>query len=63
MLYETLFDSGVSLTNKRKVVRHATGWTVRDRIPVGAIFSALVQTAPGAYPASYTMGTGCLSRG
>jgi hypothetical protein len=29
-----------------------------DRIPVGARFSALVQTDPGAYPASYTMGTG-----
>ena len=29
-----------------------------DRIPVGARFSALVQTGPGAYPAPYTMGTG-----
>jgi hypothetical protein len=29
-----------------------------DRIPVGARFSAPVQTGPGAYPASYTMGTG-----
>ena len=29
-----------------------------DRIPVGATFSALVQTGPGAHPASYTMGTG-----
>ena len=27
-----------------------------DRIPVGAKFSALVQTGPGAHPASYTMG-------
>jgi len=27
-------------------------------IPVGARFSASVQTGPGAYPASYTMGTG-----
>jgi hypothetical protein len=25
-----------------------------DRIPVGARFSAPVQTGPGAYPASYT---------
>ena len=34
--------------------------TVRsgDRIPVGARFSAPVQTGPGVYPASYTMGTG-----
>ena len=29
-----------------------------DRIPVGARFSAPVQTGPGSYPASYTMGTG-----
>ena len=29
-----------------------------DPIPVGARFSAPVQTGPGAYPASYTMGTG-----
>jgi hypothetical protein len=30
----------------------------RDRIPVGARFSAPVLTGPGAHPASYTMGTG-----
>ena len=29
-----------------------------DRIPVGARFSASVQAAPAAHPASYTMGTG-----
>jgi hypothetical protein len=29
-----------------------------DRIPVGARFSVPVQTGPGAYPTSYTMGTG-----
>jgi hypothetical protein len=28
------------------------------RNPVGARFSAPVQTGPGAHPASYTMGTG-----
>jgi hypothetical protein len=33
-----------------------------DRIPVGARFSAPVQTGPGAHPASYKMGTGSLSR-
>jgi len=33
------------------------GWS-GDRIPVGARFSAPVQTSPGAYPASCTMGTG-----
>jgi len=29
-----------------------------DRIPVGARFSAPVQTGPEAHPASYTIGTG-----
>jgi hypothetical protein len=29
-----------------------------DRIPVGARFSARVQTGPGAHPASYTVGSG-----
>ena len=29
-----------------------------DQIPVGARFSAPVQTGPGPHPASYTMGTG-----
>jgi len=29
----------------------------------GAIFSTLVQTGPGAHPASYTIGAGSLSRG
>jgi hypothetical protein len=29
-----------------------------DQVPVGARFSAPVQTSPGAYPFSYTMGTG-----
>ena len=29
-----------------------------NRIPVGAGLSAPVQTGPGAYPASYTNGTG-----
>ena len=31
-----------------------------DRIPVGARFSAPVQTGPGSHPASCTMGTGSL---
>ena len=34
----------------------------KDRIPVGARFSAPVQTGPGAHPASYTMGTGSFPR-
>jgi hypothetical protein len=38
-------------------------WMVRGSNPVGAKFSAPVQTGPGAHPASCTMGTGSLSRG
>jgi len=34
-----------------------------DRIPVGASFSAPVQTGPGAHPFSYTMDNRSLSRG
>jgi hypothetical protein len=34
-----------------------------DRIPLWARFSAHAWTGPGAHPASYTMGTGCFSRG
>ena len=37
--------------------RLTTGWTVRDRIPVGTRFSA-VQTSHGAHPASCKIGTG-----
>jgi hypothetical protein len=37
--------------------RLATGWAVRDRIPVGPRFSAPVQTVPGTHPVSYTVGT------
>jgi hypothetical protein len=32
-----------------------------ERIPVGAKFSATVQTSPGSHPASYTMDTGPFS--
>jgi hypothetical protein len=35
----------------------------QKKIPVGARFFAPVHTGPGAYPASYKMGTGSLSRG
>jgi hypothetical protein len=43
----------------QSVQRLATGWTVRGSNPgVGAIYSAPVQTGPGAHPVSYTMGTG-----
>jgi hypothetical protein len=33
-------------------------WIVRDRIPVGSIFSAHVRTGREAHPSSYTMDTG-----
>ena len=42
-------------------VRHislATGWTVRGSNPVGARFSAPVQTGPGAHPVPCKIGTG-----
>jgi len=39
------------------------GYTVRDRIPVRARFSAPVQTGPGVHPASGTMGTGSFPGG
>ena len=34
----------------------------RNQIPVGVRYSALVQTSPGAHPASYTMGTRSFTR-
>jgi hypothetical protein len=42
----------------QSVKRLATGWTVRGSNPVEAIFSAPVETGPGANPSSCTMGTG-----
>jgi hypothetical protein len=45
----------ISITDSLRVGRSG------DRIPVLAIFSAPVQTSPGAHPASYTLGTGFIS--
>jgi hypothetical protein len=42
---------------KYSVRQLVTSLSVRDRIPVGARFSATVQTGLGAHSASYTMGT------
>jgi hypothetical protein len=36
---------------------------IQKKIQVGARFFVAIQTGPGAYPASCTMGTGSLSRG
>jgi hypothetical protein len=41
-------------------LRKLTAGRSGDGIPVGARFYAHVLTGPGAYPASYTMGTGSL---
>jgi len=43
-----------SMQKSEELVSEMSG----DRIPVGARFSAPVQTGPGAHPASCTMGTG-----
>ena len=40
------------------VVKSLRGRRSGDRNPVGARFSAPVQNGPGAYPASYKLGTG-----
>jgi hypothetical protein len=45
-------------TDEKQTVQENT-----KKMPVGATFSAPVQTVPGAHPASYTMGTMSLSRG
>jgi hypothetical protein len=48
------------------VVGVATGYVLGrsgDRFPMSAGVFAPVQTDSGAYPASYSMGTGSLSRG
>jgi hypothetical protein len=46
------------MTVLHSVQRLATGWTVRERIPIGARFSAPVLIGSEAHPASYTVGTG-----
>jgi hypothetical protein len=49
-------DSSVGIATTLRAERS------RDRIPVGARFSAPVQTGPGAQPASYTVDTGSFFR-
>ena len=41
----------------------ALWWIYILQIPMRARFSASIQNDPGAYPASYKIGTGSLSRG
>jgi hypothetical protein len=50
------------VARRDNVVGSANHYGSRYRIPVGARFSAPVQTGPGAHPASYTIGKGCFSR-
>jgi hypothetical protein len=50
-----LWDAWYGIT--QSVLQLATAWTSGDRIPVGASFSAPVQTGPGVHPASYAMGS------
>jgi hypothetical protein len=57
---ERAVDDGHIIHMNRLVLRAVL---LGDRIPVRAKFSALVQTGPVAHPASYTRGTGSLSRG
>jgi hypothetical protein len=54
-----IFPIFVSKCGTGSSVRIATGYGLDGRIPVGAWFSAPVQTGPGAHSASCTMGTGC----
>jgi len=49
----------ILLIDSRLIRRGRSG----DRIPVGAKFSSLVPTDPGANPAYNTMDTGSLSNG
>jgi len=53
---------GYELIPEKTSLHGNTGWA-RDRIPVVARFSTLVQTGPAAHPASCTMGTRPLSLG
>jgi hypothetical protein len=57
-LLSQAFSPVLLLSGPGSSVGMATCWTVRDRIPVGARFSAPVHTGPEAHPASCTMGTG-----
>jgi hypothetical protein len=45
----------------QSVSRSCNNLRAEDRIPLGARFSAPIQTGPGAHPASCKMGTGSLS--
>jgi hypothetical protein len=47
----------IKLDGRDSSVGIATGWRVRDRIPMGAKYLATVQTGPEAHPAFCTVDT------
>jgi hypothetical protein len=55
-----LFD-GVGRDSSVGIATHCGAGRSGDQIPVGAKFSAPIQTSPVTHPASYIMGTGSLS--
>jgi hypothetical protein len=56
-------NPGYSITTKHMDYKITlTSVAAGDRIPVGARFSAPVQTGPGTHPASYVMDTESISR-
>jgi hypothetical protein len=52
-----IFPAGNIRTTEQQKYKIRTNEALK-KPPVGAKFSAPVQTGPGAHPASYTMGTG-----
>ena len=57
-LYVCLCGYSVGLDSSVGIATTLRAGRSRDRISVGSRFSAPVQTVAGAYPASYSMGTG-----